>query len=230
MKTPFYGSVACAGLLGLLAGASSSAGVLTETLSSNPALSIPDNNLVGVADTLSLTTPIQSVSAVTVSLNLSGGYNGDLYAYLRHGTDFAVLLNRSGRTASDAFGYPDAGFQVTLDDAAANGDIHTYQLTLNPGGGALTGTWQPDGRDVPPANALDTSLRTAGLGVFNTHDPNGDWTLFLADLSPVGISKLESWTLNVTGVVPEPAATGLAMGAVTLVVCLWRRKQSPPAN
>ncbi len=167
---------------------------------------------------------------MTVSLYLSGGYNGDLYAYLRHGTDFAVLLNRAGRTASDVFGYSDSGFQITLDDTAANPDVHNYQLTFNPAGGVLTGTWQADGRNVPPAGSFDNSPRTAGLGVFNTHDANGDWTLFLADVSPVGTARLDSWTLNVTGVVPEPTAYGLAMGATALRVCLWRLLPSPQAG
>ena len=32
-----------------------------------------------------------------MTLNLSGGWNGDLYAYLVHNSGFAVLLNRVGR-------------------------------------------------------------------------------------------------------------------------------------
>ncbi len=228
MKTLSFGSAVCAGLLGLAGtGGPLRAGVLTETASSSPALVIPDNSAVGIADTLTLATPIQSINSVTVSLNLSGGYNGDLYAYLRHGTDFAVLLNRPGRTAGNGFGYADSGFQITLDDAAANGDIHNYQLTFNPAGGVLSGTWQPDGRDVPPAGSLDTSLRNATLSDFNTHDANGAWTLFLADASAVGTAKLDSWTLNVAGVVPEPAVTGLAMGLAAFFFCLWRRWTSP---
>ena len=93
---------------------------------------IPDNDLTGVADARTFDSSIQSITEVRVTLNISGGFNGDYYAYVTHDGGFAVLLNRAGRTATDAFGYPDSGFNVTFDDAASSGDIHTYRLTLNP--------------------------------------------------------------------------------------------------
>src|SRR2546423_205875 len=57
---------------------------------------IPDGSLNGLSDTRTLSGISQpQISDVKVTLNLSGGYNGDLYAYLSHGsTGFAVLLNR----------------------------------------------------------------------------------------------------------------------------------------
>ena len=36
-------------------------------------------------------------------------FDGDIYAYLGHGSGISNLLNRAGRTASDAFGYSDNG-------------------------------------------------------------------------------------------------------------------------
>src|ERR1035437_540762 len=49
-----------------------------------------------------------SVADVVVRLDVSGGWNGDLYAYLRHetagGTGFAVLLDRVGTTAGNPLG------------------------------------------------------------------------------------------------------------------------------
>ena len=41
-------------------------------------------------------------------------YNGDLFAYLVHDTNFCVLLNRVGRSAANADGYPDSGFNITF--------------------------------------------------------------------------------------------------------------------
>ncbi len=168
---------------------------LSITASSSPGIVIPDNNLSGVADTINLSTAITSVSDVTVSLDISGGYNGDYYAYPRYGTGFAVLLNRVGRTSLNPFGSPDSGFNVTFSDTAANGDIRLGSA----GGGVLTGAWQPDGRNVKPLSALNTDPRTAFLSSFNGLDPNGAWTLFIADVSPAGIGTLENWSLTIDG-------------------------------
>ena len=109
-----------------------------------------------------------------VTLNISGGYNGDLYCYLTHGSGFSVLLNRVGQTSLNPGGYGDTGFAVTLSDLAAT-DIHNYQTVgyaLN-ANGQLMGTWQPDGRTADPATVLDTATRSAFLSSFNTLSPNG---------------------------------------------------------
>jgi len=141
-----------------------------------------------------------------VSLDISGGSDGDLYAFLSHGsTGFAVLLNRVGKTATDPFGYGDAGFHITLSDAASL-DIHNYGGN---GGAALTGTWQPDGRNVDPQLVLDTSPRSAFLSSFIGSDPNGTWTLVVADMAGGGgQAVLQSWGIDVTPV-PEPGSSRL---------------------
>jgi len=66
------------------------------TFSNNAA--IPDGDLSGLALSTNLAgmSP-SSISNVDVRLNISGGYNGDLYGYLvGPNGGFAVLLNRSG--------------------------------------------------------------------------------------------------------------------------------------
>jgi len=178
---------------------------------------IPDNNPSGLGLTESFSAPgMAAITSLTVTLDISGGANGDYYAFLQHGPGFSVLLNRVGRDSGNAFGYGDSGLNVTLDDSAVNGDIHTYQLTLNPGGGALTGTWAPDARTDDPGLVLTTSPRNAPLSSFNGVDPNGNWTLFITDLSPGGVGTLQSFDLNVTGV-PEPATVWLlALGGLGL--------------
>jgi subtilisin-like proprotein convertase family protein len=164
---------------------------------------IPDGNPAGFANAQTIASSINVITKLTVQLNLSSGYNGDLYAYLRHttpgGTGFSVLLNRVGSTSSNSFGYSDAGFDVTLADAAANGDVHVYQGTLDPAGSALTGTWAPDGRNIDPDLSLDTTTRTALLGSFNGLSALGEWTLFLADVSGGAVSNLNSWGMTIDG-------------------------------
>ena len=51
---------------------------------------------------------------------------------------------------------------------------------------------------------LETDGRTAGLGGFQSINPNGRWTLFIADLVPGGEAGFVSWGIEYTPV-PEPA-------------------------
>jgi len=56
-------------------------------------------------------------------------------------------------------------------------------------------------------------MPTSLLDSFNGSNPNGDWTLFLADLSGGDDSTLENWQLNIA-TVPEPSSGLLfAIGA-----------------
>jgi subtilisin-like proprotein convertase family protein len=194
---------------------------------------VPDANVNGWSDTrnisdISVSEPY--IADVNVTLNISGGYNGDLYVYLTHSGGFSVLLNRVGRTSGNSFGYGNSGFNVTLDDqAATTTDIHSYQTvsySLN-GSGQLIGDWRPDGRDSDPATVLDTDSRTSPLTVFNNLDPNGNWTLFVADLSSGASSTVVDWGLYIQAV-PEPAHYALycALGLLAIsAIRTWRERR-----
>jgi subtilisin-like proprotein convertase family protein len=174
---------------------------------------IPDGNAAGVSDTRTVSSAISSITAVKVRLRVRGEFNGDLYAYLTHSNGFTVLLNRPGRTAADSAGYDDAGFDITLDDAATT-DIHTYRSVTTPSAGLpLTGTWRPDGRDADPGSVLDTTNRTALLSAFNNLGAAGGWTLFLADLESGGTNLIESWEMDIYGV-GTPLITWTAPGDI----------------
>lgn len=184
---------------------------------------IPDGSPSGTAGTATTSGFLPSLSDISVTLNISGGYNGDLYAGLSYGGVLVPLLNRVGVTSGDGFGYGDTGFGVTLSSAGAN-DVHSYgshSPSFN-GDGQLTGTWQPDGRAIDPLSApgsFDSASRV-GFGSFNSMNPNGSWTLFVADLSGGGQSQLVSWELDITAV-PEPVNLALGVFAgVFLVVIL----------
>jgi len=92
-----------------------------------PPLVVPDGSLVGLSDTHWINDAAfvgRHIGEVRVTLELSGGWNGDLFAQLNHNSGFSVLLNRPGVSSSEPFGYGDPGFSVTFADSAANGDIH----------------------------------------------------------------------------------------------------------
>src|ERR1044071_4139758 len=55
---------------------------------------VPDNNASGLAFTFNVPGSPLMITDVSVNLNIAGGWNGDLYAYLSHGSGFVVLLNR----------------------------------------------------------------------------------------------------------------------------------------
>jgi subtilisin-like proprotein convertase family protein len=172
-------------------------------------LPIPDNNASGVTSTKDFSSSISRIGDVNVTLKINGNFNGDIFGYLSHGSGYSVLLNRVGRVAGNDLGYGDGGVNITLDDTASNGDIHIYRLKLSGShstalGGPLSGLWSPDGRTADPALVRDTDPRGAFLSSFYNTDPNGKWTLFLADLAPGGTSTLESWGLEIT-TIPEPA-------------------------
>jgi hypothetical protein len=181
---------------------------------------IPDGNATGWSDprTLSGLTP-DTLSSVSVKLHLTGGYNGDLYAYVSHDGVLVPLLNRVGVTATapaSAFGYSDSGFDVTFQSSSA-ADIHLYQRNQPVfAANQLTGDWQPDGRAINPLSTPGTfdaaTAHRISLDAFNGRSANGVWTLFIADLSPGGgQSRVQSWELDLVSV-PEPGSWGLLSG------------------
>jgi hypothetical protein len=196
---------------------------------------IPDNNLSGWQNTQPISdwTGIPYfITKVQVSLTMSGGFNGDLYAYLSHdggatGSGFSVLLNRIGRSSTSESGYSTSGFiNLALSSEGAT-DVHFS-------GGAQTGTWQPDGRILSPlsnASDFDTALRPGALfSSFKNLDPNGTWNLFIADVSPGSVSTITEWGMEITAV-PEPRVglviSFVGIGAGLGKLLIRRRKVTP---
>ncbi len=193
---------------------------------------VPDNNLSGWQNTQSISDWTEMpwfITNLQVSLTLTGGFNGDLYAYLSHnatnGGGFSVLLNRIGRSSTNESGYGASGFINLALSSEGTDDVHFN-------GGAQSGVWQPDGRVLGPlsnASEFDTAPRPGALfSSFKDLDPNGTWTLFIADTSPGSFSTVMEWDLEITAV-PEPrvglviSLVGIGAGLARFVV---RRKKA----
>jgi len=149
---------------------------------------------------------------ITVTLNISGGYNGDLYAYLISPTGTrVVLLNQPG---TDIFGADGAGMNITLQDGAS-----TYGSVQNAGNGYLTGSYNAAG-----------SLSAFGSPASPGGYVNGTWELFFADLSSGGgTATLNSWTVTA---VPEPVPLALGVFLGLLLARTgwkWIRQARPNA-
>jgi len=180
-------------------------------------IAIPDGNPVGIANSLSVSgSGGGAIEDVSVNLDISGGYNGDLYGYLVFqptgggAASMDVLLNQIGTSGGNPFGSSGAGFNnITLSDSGVS-SIHGAT-------GVPTGTWKPD----DGGQTLDATFATGGQAA------DGTWTLFLADLSAGGgTSELVSWGVNIS-VVPEPVTWSLLGFAGVLGMArfiAWRRQ------
>jgi hypothetical protein len=201
-----------------------------ETVDFGPLdLSVPDGDPNGLAVARTVTSSFDSLFNLRLNLTLApepgGSWLGDLYVTLTHDSGFSVLMNRPGTRAGSVLGYGDEfGLSVTFSDTAA-GDIHNYRSILNGSHDvaltdSLMGTWQPDGRDVDPDLVDATSPRTASLGSFEGLDPNGTWTLFVADVTGGGGVRLTGWSIEYDPI-PEPS-TGWAAGGALAALLVWR--------
>jgi len=174
---------------------------------------VPDGNPVGLASSLVINNLPSgtTVTGVTVGLNLTGGYNGDLYGYLVAPNGVSVnLLNRPGVTDLTPFGAGGSGLNVTLADSAAQ----SVQTAPETAGAVLSGSYQ-------------AAVALTGL---NGAAANGTWRLFLEDQSlGGGQAVLNGWSVNFSPV-PEPALTmvltSLVLASVTIGVQFHRRRQA----
>jgi len=188
---------------------------------------ILDGNPVGQNFTGQFTAadnPLATVVAAAVTLNISGGYNGDLYAYLVAPNGMVqLLLNQPGNLSGN-------GMNVTLTSYLMNsggfvingapGGDQTLTASTQPGiqsandsGGTLTGNYQPS--DSLLYQGVHDAQHYGGTGPL----ADGTWTLFFSDLtSGGGDATLNSWTLNLA-VVPEPVTLALGLFAAMLL-CL----------
>ncbi len=174
-----------------------------------PNTAIPVGNPVGVAvsELVSDIPGGSTMGGLTVNLTVSGGYNGNLYAYLvaPDGT-LVTLLNQPGVCGNNPFGYAGSGFNnLTLQDGGSGGSIDTATEVA---GQPLTGTYSAAGT----------------LANFNGSAADGTWTLFFADEVAGGNQPtLDGFSLGITAV-PEKVNVALAvfLGLVALHWCLGK--------
>jgi hypothetical protein len=150
---------------------------------SSPAYAIPDGNPDGAWSSVTVDGSTPVLTDATVILNLSGGYNGDLYAYLSYNGTLVPLLNRPGVSSGNPFGSDGAGLNVTFSDSAAE-NIHAA------GNGFLSGLYRSDGQNLSPLSAAGSFNPNGGAitldGTFGGVNPNGTWTLFVGDVVSSG--------------------------------------------
>lgn len=214
-------------LAALLAEAQTTTNSYTLSYTLTPNTAITDGSPVGVTEQFTVSGLGGAIADIQIQLDLTGGFNGDLYAYLVGPQgQMAVLLNRLGVTGSNPFGYGNAGLNITLDSSSAN--IHGYGSGYSTNGlGQVTGTWGADGRNIEPQSlgtVFDSAATTSNLNLFQDGNGNGVWTFFIADLSGGGgTANLNSVILNIM-TVPEPQ-TWVMLGGGVALFCLCRNRR-----
>ncbi|MEI6606293.1 MAG: PEP-CTERM sorting domain-containing protein [Verrucomicrobiota bacterium] len=191
--------------------AATSQAQLTLNYDFTPNLTVIDNGQVSSWQTLGGLSGLTDITDVNVRLNLTSQnaadpmYLGDIYASLTLGTSseaqrIAVLLNRAGRSATDAFGSGLSSLDVTLNSSAST---NVYGTTSS------TGTYQADGRLTVNPNGAGVAFAsgTHGLAALNGAVPTSDRvSLLVADYSQGGTATLANWGLSVTGTIDSGSA------------------------
>lgn len=180
---------------------------------------VPDGNASGWVNSTVVSGQLGTITpgSLEVTLNLSGGWNGDLYAYLvNSGGGFVVLLDRVGMGEGfGSFGYGDAGMNVMFSAAGAGGDIHSYggNVLLS---GVPSGPFQPDG----------SGTTTGNPGSLNSFvNPIGTWSLFIADLSGGGVTTVQNWGLQMDIVAVPEIETWVAAALAGAFGAFWLNRQ-----
>jgi hypothetical protein len=202
---------------------------------------VPDGTGIPIASTINVsgmpTLTGSLIYDVDVWMKLTkptagGMVNGDFYATLINGSKSVVLLNRVGRTGSNA-GYGDPGLNVWFSDGSANGNIHTYQdvVGFQPTGltsASRTDSWTPDGRNTNPGQGNTSDSVNQSLSSLYSQNVNGEWILTVQDMSVGQSGVLTDWSVGFTAV-PEPHQYAMVAGLALIAFATVRRLRNKNA-
>jgi subtilisin-like proprotein convertase family protein len=140
-----------------------------QIYSSTAQVAIPDNDAVGITNTLTVAGAPSSIVDLNVTLTISHTYVSDLKIVLTapNGTQIA-LVNQRGAANQDLAG-------VTLDDQAT-------QPISSLAGSPTQGTYRPE----------------SPLSAVNQLSGNGDWKLWISDPLAGDSGTLRGWRLTMT--------------------------------
>jgi subtilisin-like proprotein convertase family protein len=162
---------------------------------------IPDNTLAGVGYGFNFTESSLKLESLILTINLSGGYNGDMYGYLQHNGVLVDLFNPA----------------TFLN--GASGSV----LSLSLASGAVSSLSAATAAELAGGN---TYAAIGNLDTFFGANPAGLWTLYFADLSAGDQMAVNAFSLSITAV-PEPGTLALVGLGLGLGAFARRRGQRP---
>ena len=146
-------------------------------------LAIPDNTTAGVSSTITFSGLDPEIADVNVPIDITHTWTGDLDITLTspEGTILDLFSDNCGSSSND-------NLNVIFDDEGVALDCGVnHESGLNV---------MPD----PTDDALDA---------FDGENPNGTWTLFIADDASGDLGDLNSWCLDIETVPPPPSCGDL---------------------
>ncbi len=193
-----------------------------QVFSSAPGLAIADNTTI--SDTISVSGGPTSLTGMTLTLNITHTFDGDLDIALVHNDQFIILSTDNGGAGEN--------FLDTIFDDAAG-------VSITAGAAPFAGAYTPEGGFVgwngvptPPATTqFDT------FSAFNGQDANGGWTLIVHDDAGLDQGVLNSWSLTLNGPTSGPtnpfgvgAASATTEVGTTLMTVTVTGGQNPPST
>jgi len=209
----------------------SSLAPVTATFSSGAInVAVPDNTPNGVTSTINVTgIPVgATVSSISVALNMSHSYPGDMIFNLKSPASAKVLNlykynggNATGPVSlTPASGWYNAQINNTSTTAfSAVGNPYSYGVT------APTGPFRADALNTPvtplgfpfdnPVGFVSDAANFSEIWGTPATPANGTWTLAMADGGPGDLGTLTGWSITLTYGVPSTGIWSPTAGLYT---------------
>ena len=143
------------------------------TFSNNTAVSIPDDNTTGAISEINVTGLNPVSEPVSVQINITHPYDGDLKIVLEFYDASWVLSNQNGGSGDD--------YQGTVFSNSAT-------TSITSGAAPFNGTFLPE-------QMLPTFYNNNYNGEANLN-PNGVWRLHVYDLASGDVGQIDSWSIT----------------------------------
>jgi subtilisin-like proprotein convertase family protein len=173
----------CAGTDVTVSGSAAGGSQFTFSGNASPGLSIPDNNTTGITSALNIygTGSISATSIVSVTLNITHTFDGDLDVYLVGPGNCGTL-----ELTTDNGGSGDNYVNTVLNTSAAT--------LITSGTAPFTGTFRPEGT-ITGTNTNTYGLPTTAI---NGCPVSGQWRLRVFDDAAGDLGTLNNWSLSLT--------------------------------
>lgn len=180
----------CSGSTAMLTAVSSGGTLGNINGTNSTSASIPDNSSTGISRSITLPAGIMtSASNLTVTLNITHTWVGDLVVTLTSPCGTTTIFDRPGVPASTNGNSNNLSGSYTFTTAAVNG--------LSETGAVSAGSYKP-------TNTAGSTHNFSGL-TFPCANTAGTWTLTIKDLASGDNGTLSSWSVAISNALPYTA-------------------------
>lgn len=190
--------------------------LLDGSVCSTPNLAIPDGDSGVAVDVINITEN-ETITDLTVGLQIQHTWTGDIRAELTNGTCTIQLIHRAGLDGDTCCGCSGDDIDVVLSDGAGSSVEDACGTGESGGLGGEFTPGDPLGNGIWPTAMADCVGQTTA----------GDWTLSVTDGASLDTGTLLEWCMDWAGTpatgdgggtVPATSTTGLIILAVLLMI------------